>query len=44
MSIEPGQEPVSRPGPMAAVIAAAVVIGLAMMYFWPVIKVALNLD
>jgi len=43
MSLQPKQEPASRPGKLTAGIAAAIVIGIVFLYYWPQIKAALNL-
>ncbi len=44
MSLEPKQEPASRPGKLTAAIVAAVVIGVAFLYYWPQIKAAFRLS
>lgn len=44
MSLEPKQEPASRPGKLTAAIVAAVVIGVAFLYYWPQIKAAFSLS
>jgi hypothetical protein len=43
MTIEPKLEPASRPGPMTASVAAAAVMGILIIYYWPQIKALLNL-
>jgi hypothetical protein len=43
MTFDPKPEPASRPGKKTAMVAAAIVLGVAFIIYWSQIKAALNL-